>query len=595
MRRASFAVLAVSAATLIALRFNPVYDPDSFWHLATARWIAAHRAIPTVDAFSHTARGRPLLFVDALADGILYGAWSLGGYAAMALTTGVLGALAVSISLRHKRIDASLLTAAPLIAAVIFRVTPRPQTFALPCFAALLATLDAARARPRWLYAAPALVALWQNLHPSAPLGVAAVGAFALAETLRTRDARALRWWAALAGSCLALLCTHRPLDRLAAGLGHVSDVNMAELITEWSPLLRRDGATPYAYGFYALLALSLAGLGASWRARSPRVEHALLGALAAAQAFHAVRFVPFAALALAPLALEGASALLGPLRGSLRVALAALAAAVLGALIVLPQGHGWGAGVNASLFPVGAARFLEAQRVAGRALNEFTFGGYLIWTLTPRLPVFIDGRSMALYDPRFVDSALRAQPPALQGFLSRYDIGVIVHRTSSLLTWAESLPGWSVVYFDDTAFVAVRDADHLALARAHGYRALHAGDWAGVVRSLREDPSGLPTARVELARALRAAPNASIVRVLEGAVELGAGDHAAAERAFSQALRVRRESVPARRGLLMVCEMSGDRACVCDRSRRVLARAPRNRYAREAARRAGCPVLSSE
>lgn len=594
MRRANATVLALAAATVVAVRYNPVYDPDAFWHLATGRWIVAHRAIPAVDAFSHTALGRPLLFVDALADVILYGAWSLGGYGALALLTGALGALAVAISLRHKRFDVSLAVAAPLISALIFRVTPRPQTFALPCFAALLAALDAARADRRWLRAAPVIVALWQNLHPSAPLGLGAVGLAALGETWRHRGRDDLRaavtpWWITVALSSLALLLTHRPVDRLAAGFGHVSDVNMAELITEWAPLLRFDAAAPYAYGFYALLALSLAGLWAMRREGSLRVEVALLGAITTAQAFHAVRFVPFAALALAPVALEGARWLLDRAPSRARAALAAAFAAAVGTVAVLPLRHGWGAGVNPEQMPVDAARFLASHPTEGKMLNEFTFGGYLIWTLDARHPVFLDGRSMALYEPRFVDAALRARAPALQGFLTQYDIGVIVHRTSSLLTWAESIPGWSLVYFDDTAFVAVRDADHAALARERGYRALHPGDWARVVSELRRDPSRVPAARAELARALRDAPRASLARVLAGAVRLGEGDHDGAERAFLEAARLRPEAVPPWRGLLMSCVLRRDARCVCRRARQVLARSPRNAYALDAARRARC------
>ena len=91
VRRATNAVLALTAAAVIGLRFSPVYDPDAFWHLATGRWILAHRAIPRVDVFSHTALGRPLQFVDALADLALYAAYALGGYGAVALLTGALG------------------------------------------------------------------------------------------------------------------------------------------------------------------------------------------------------------------------------------------------------------------------------------------------------------------------------------------------------------------------------------------------------------------------------------------------------------------------------------------------------------------------
>lgn len=600
VRRAALVVPTLAAATVVLLRYAPVYDPDAFWHLATGRWIAAHRAIPTVDAFSHTALGRPMLFVDAAADLLLYGAWSLGGFGAVALLAGAAGALAVALALRSAaadgdegaRWDALLLTAVALVAAVVFRVTPRPQTFALPCFAALLGAVSAARRSDRWLALAPPLIALWQLLHPSAPLGVALLGVAAASVTWSRRGGagpRVAPWWIALALSALALLASPGALGRLGAGFGHVSDARMATLITEWAPLLRHDYAMPWALAFYALIALALAGVVDAARARALRVEVALIALVTSAQAFRAVRFVPLAAIALTPLALRGAGALLGRLRGPARGAVAVALAALLGWLCLTPQDRGFGAGVSAQMLPVGSARFLREHTARGAMINDFLFGGYLIWTLAGRHPVFIDGRSMALYDPDFVEEFLRAREPELERIIARHGAGILVLRTSSLLTWAGALREWSVVHFDDTSFVAVRDAGNEALVAAYGYRAIHPGDWAADVARLRADPSAVPAARAEAERAAREAPDASLARVLEGAVALGAGDHVAAERAFDLAVRLRPASVPALRGRLMSCVLRGDARCVCDRARAVLSLAPTNRYAREAAQRAGC------
>jgi hypothetical protein len=356
----------------------------------------------------------------------------------------------------------------------------------------------------------------------------------------------------------------------------------MADLITEWAPLLRRDGGNYYALGFYALLALALGGV------RGARPEAVVLALGTTAQAFAAVRFVPLAALAVAPIALRGASRALDRLRPVARVPAATLLSAALAAVCVAPSRHGFGAGVAAAVMPVGAARFMASHPPRGPLFNEFTFGGYLIWALEGTQPVYIDGRSMALYDPDFVDETLRARAEALGPIFDRRGIAVMVHRTSSMLTWAEARPGWSVVYFDDLSFVAVRDAGNEALVAAHGYRALRPGDWSGDVVRLRGDPSGLAAARAEASRARSAAPDAAHPLVLEGAVALAAGDIAGATRAFTEATRRRPEAVPPWRGLLMCCP-PGDGPCICARGRAVLARAPANRHAREAMRAVGC------
>src|SRR5207302_1646442 len=47
---------------------------------------------------------------------------------------------------------------------------------------------------------------------------------------------------------------------------------------------------------------------------------------------------------------------------------------------------------------PVGAVSFIRQTHLSGPMLNEYAFGGYLIWTL-PGTQVFIDGRA-DIYDP---------------------------------------------------------------------------------------------------------------------------------------------------------------------------------------------------
>jgi hypothetical protein len=34
-------------------------DPDTYWHLATGRWIVEHAAVPKTDPFSHSMPGAP--------------------------------------------------------------------------------------------------------------------------------------------------------------------------------------------------------------------------------------------------------------------------------------------------------------------------------------------------------------------------------------------------------------------------------------------------------------------------------------------------------------------------------------------------------
>ena len=135
-RRTVAVALAAGALTALS-RWTPLFDPDAFWHLHTGRFIATQRAIPWVDVFSHTARGRAWRFIDVASDVALYGAWSLGGFTAVIALTVALGFAAAALStltqsraLGDARI-APLVAVAPWVASTLaFRLTPRPQTFA---------------------------------------------------------------------------------------------------------------------------------------------------------------------------------------------------------------------------------------------------------------------------------------------------------------------------------------------------------------------------------------------------------------------------------------------------------------------------------
>src|SRR5215469_14546461 len=70
-------------------------DPDTYWHIATGRWIWAHAAVPTTDPFSHTLVGAPWHAHEWLSELIIAGAYGTLGWAGVV----ALGALAVAASL----------------------------------------------------------------------------------------------------------------------------------------------------------------------------------------------------------------------------------------------------------------------------------------------------------------------------------------------------------------------------------------------------------------------------------------------------------------------------------------------------------------
>jgi hypothetical protein len=108
---------------------------------------------------------------------------------------------------------------------------------------------------------------------------------------------------------------------------------------------------------------------------------------------------------------------------------------------------------------PVDAVRYLQANAPAGPLFNAYNWGGYLVWTLYPTYPVFIDGRTDLYDDPllrEYLDVAL-ARP----GFAERLDARginlVLVEAGSPLDEELRAGDGWRRLHADDVAVIYQR------------------------------------------------------------------------------------------------------------------------------------------
>jgi hypothetical protein len=112
---------------------------------------------------------------------------------------------------------------------------------------------------------------------------------------------------------------------------------------------------------------------------------------------------------------------------------------------------------------PVKAVNFLREHHVSGRMLNEYVYGGYLIWA-APEYPVFVDGRA-DVYEwtgvlPDFTRWAtLQEEPNAL---LDKYKVDFcLLSKNSPMAHVLPLLPGWKAAYSDTQAIIFVRSQSH--------------------------------------------------------------------------------------------------------------------------------------
>ncbi len=468
-------IFGLGAYGLIAGNGGAVlHDPDTYLHLAVGRWIIAHRAVPDHGIFSGTMAQASWVAHEWLGEVVLAWLFDTFGWAGLVAVTAFCAAAAVALLLRELLrsfvpVHAMIATALA-VTLVIPHVLARPHIFTLPILVAWGAGLVRARSENR----APAvrlalLMVLWANLHGGYLFGLGLAGLLAaeavlLAPDWRTRCEAAGGWgfFGVLAVSA-ALLTPYGIAGLLLPFRLTGMSFAMGQLV-EWR--------SPDFQSFEPLelwLAVVLfSGFSLGWRLPPTRLLLLLLLLHMALQHRRHSELVGLVApLLLAPalgpqLRALAASRSAGPVDRSLAelakpaslrgVALAgALLAAVSAAVL-----HGTATRPDV-VMPAAALAAVEAAHVTGPVLNDYGFGGYLIFAGTPP---FIDGRA-ELYGDEFIKRYVQAmllESDELPKLLTQYGIAwtlIAPERPAALLL--DHLPGWRRLYADDVAVVHVR------------------------------------------------------------------------------------------------------------------------------------------
>ena len=500
LARQLFVVLSVAAlayALLAGLR--SVMDYDLGWQMATGRWVAQHRQIPSTDVFSYTAHGQPWIY--PVGSGLLfYAAYLVGKYALLVWlgAAACVGTVALLIWRRAAVVAALAILAIPVI---VLRTAPRAEMFTMVLFAAFLALLwrqhETGSAR---LWLLPLLMAAWVNLHLGFVAGLGLTGGYVLVETLEMvwaerRQAAADRLRRALPWLTVTVAAT--VINPWGAGIYRAlvrqerATALHSQWITEWAPApLNSLPArilslrSPESAFYMLLLVAAVAVLLALWRRQ--------LGAavLVSGAALVAIRHIRFQALFSEVVVLVGGAVLTSALAGrwertrqtrlgtlaviGLTYGLVGLACLRAGDLVsnraylgsTNLNSFGWGI---SWWFPESAAAFVERENVPGQIFNSYNEGGYLTWRLGPKYPDYIDGRALPFGTKLFErNQELMSTPPDSPEWLreaDKYDINAIIVPLGRY-NGVELFPvlrqfcvsaAWRPVFLDEVSAVFVR------------------------------------------------------------------------------------------------------------------------------------------
>ena len=440
-------------------------DPDSYWHLAAGRWIVAHGAVPHVDPFSHTMSGAHWIAFEWLSEVLYAAAFAVCGWMGVVVLAAASIALAFGLLTRLLLRDLGTVPVLAVTMVALVLLSPhllaRPHVLALPVMVAwagaLVRAMDDRLGPP---FAALPLLVLWANLHGSVSLGVALIGPAALealwqAGRSRWRDVGP-RWLLFAALAVVAASITPYGPGTLLVPLSTLGLGDALAIIVEWRP---QDFSTPGAFELVLLSAIFALSRGIALPPMRVLVTLGLVH-LALAQSRHVDVLAMLAPLYLArPIARQyglarepDAPVLNVPLR---RVVAGVIAAAALTTGIAL------GRDVSPDPRITPQAAIVAADLAgAGPVLNDYAFGGYLIYA---GIPPFIDGRG-ELYGGTFIRRHHRAMTlqdlPDLLKLLDEYHIGATLLAPSTpAVALLDRWPGWKRVYADDVAVVHERTA----------------------------------------------------------------------------------------------------------------------------------------
>jgi hypothetical protein len=113
---------------------------------------------------------------------------------------------------------------------------------------------------------------------------------------------------------------------------------------------------------------------------------------------------------------------------------------------------------LQAEYLPLDALTFLKANPPQGNLLNDYNWGGLLIFTL-PDVPVFVDGRT-DLYGDDFLKAYFKAILGASdwREVIDEYDIQTaLLPDESALTTLLREDETWEVIYEDEQAVILQR------------------------------------------------------------------------------------------------------------------------------------------
>lgn len=471
-RMISFPALLVVALAACVYLFDSgsIADPDIWWHLRNAEVLLQTRSVVHQDFYSFTAASAPWINEAWLGELPYYFGWRWLGirgiYLVMLTETELilLGVFALSY-LTSGNVKSAFLVSSLAVWLATVSFGPRTLLTGWICLLMELFLLEQFKRGKDWLWWLPPLFLLWANLHGSWLIGMVLFWAFFACglgsgtwgriEAIGWSKAQ-LRKLTLVGGLSVASLFLNPYTYRLVFypfNLAFRQKLNVGH-VEEWMSV---DFHSVRGKILFAMLAATI--VLALVRKRRWRLDELIFLLIALYAAMTYSRFLFLAAILITPMLAREVD-FLPPYRPS---ADKLWLNAVL--IVTIIAGCAWQFPTEDFLqrdtrrnYPVTVLRYLREFHPQGRVLNDYLWGGYLIWNVR-HIPVFIDSRvDIFEYNGVFADYLDLTQFRNSLGILDKYNIRYVLYRRDSAVAYLlTNSPSWKTKYRDDTTILLER------------------------------------------------------------------------------------------------------------------------------------------
>jgi hypothetical protein len=463
-------------------------DPDLWWHLRFGQSVLATHHLVWRDPYSYSALGHPWGNLEWLGEIVMAVAYNLLGVVGLKIWKFVCVAatlLFMTVGMAETgaspSIQLDLLIAAAL--AMMPQMQFRPQLFTYVLLSALLALLARHAYRGTVaLWIVIPMLALWSNLHGGFIAGLAVLLVYAGVDGLRRVAAgegfrRAAGPGLIASGAVLATLVSPYGSGNWSTAISTVGNRWTRVAVIEWHPLwtvmARQWRDSPLGEFNYVLMIGLMAALVVTFALtrRGADLPLVAVGATMSVAALVSARNIPLAVIAcvnpiarLTSIAVERSAAQLqrdtqpalvearSGVKSWIVIAVAAFLAIYIGAFSSrLPIGRG---------FPSGAVAFMKEHGLRGNVLNDYDWGGYLLWQIGPESKDFIDGRFDTVFPQEVLDDyfVFYFDRPGASKILDKYPHDfVLIPPKAPAFRLLEIDPHWKLIYQDRSAALFAR------------------------------------------------------------------------------------------------------------------------------------------